>query len=112
MTVIELDHEAAIEADHVGPVIRAGSLAEAVIDAVVEDNADQDVVVMDREDYIRIHTKGTCRLTKASLEKALGQSYNLAALEIDMPSFKGRLKTRTDEYVWFYAGSSTEAKEK
>lgn len=112
MTVIEMDQEDAIEADFVGPVIRAGALAEAVIDAVVDDNPDKDVMVQDREDYIRIHTRGECRLTKASLEKALGQSYNLAALEIDMPSFKGRMKTRTGEYVWFYANANTDGKEK
>jgi toluene monooxygenase system protein D len=109
MTVIELDHEDSIDSDFVGPIMRGGHLAEAIIDAVAEDNPDGDVLVVDRDDYIRIHTKGRCRLTKASLERALGESYNLAALEIDMPSFKGRLRTRTDEYVWFYSTSTLEA---
>ncbi|HSV38881.1 MAG TPA: MmoB/DmpM family protein [Nocardioidaceae bacterium] len=109
MTVIEMDLDGSIDSDLVGPVIRAGQLAEAVIDAVAEDNPDTDVLVMDRDDYIRIHTRGRCRLTKASLERALGGPYNLAALEIDMPSFKGRLQTRTDEYVWFYTTSDSEA---
>jgi MmoB/DmpM family len=109
MTVIEMDLEGAVDADLVGPVIRAGLLAEAVIDAIAEDNPDTDVMVMDREDYIRIHTKGQCRLTKASLERALGGPYSLSALEIDMPSFKGRLQTRTDEYLWFYLTSDSEA---
>ena len=45
-------------------------------------------------------------LTRASLERALGQPIQLAALEIDMPSFKGRLSTRTNEYVWFYVTQS------
>jgi len=26
-----------------------------------------------------------------------------------MPSFKGRLNTRTDEYVWFYQQNATKA---
>jgi toluene monooxygenase system protein D len=60
------------------------------------------VVVLDRDDYVRIHTAQTCRLTRASLERHLGQPVQLATLEIDMPAFKGRLRTRTDEYVWFY----------
>jgi hypothetical protein len=108
MTVIELETDAAIDADLVGPVIRSGRLAESVIDAVAEDNPDTDVLVMDRDDYVRIHTRGTCRLTRQSLEKALGEPINLAALEIEMPSFKGRLRTRTDEYLWFLSTSDSQ----
>jgi toluene monooxygenase system protein D len=92
--------------DLVGPVIRAGNLAEAVIEAVETDNPGSDVLVLDRDDYVRIHTSGRCRLTQASLERCLGQPYQLAALEIDMPAFKGRLSTRIDEYVWFYNAPS------
>jgi toluene monooxygenase system protein D len=103
MTVIDMDSTEEQAKDLVGPVIRAGRLAEAVIDAVAEDNPGHDVLVLDRDDYVRIHTRGECRLTLASLERALGQRYQLAALEIDMPSFKGRLTTRTDQYTWFYA---------
>jgi len=109
MSVIELDPDAAVDADFVGPVIRAGRLAESVIDAVAEDNPDRDVLVMDRDDYVRIHTRGLCRLTQASLEKALGEPMQLAALEIEMPSFKGRLRTRTDEYIWFLSTSESQA---
>jgi hypothetical protein len=36
------------------------------------------------------------------LERLLGYAYDLRLLEIDMPSFSGRLRTRGDEYVWFY----------
>jgi toluene monooxygenase system protein D len=92
--------------DLVGPVIRAGNLAEAIIEAVETDNPGSDVLVLDRDDYVRIHTSGRCRLTQASLERCLGQPYQLAALEIDMPAFKGRLSTRIDEYVWFYNAPS------
>lgn len=88
--------------DLVGPVIRAGNLADAVIDAVEEDNPGVDVLVLDRDDYVRIHTRERCRLTLDSLQRALGQKFQLAALEIDMPSFKGRLKTSVGEYLWFY----------
>ena len=109
MTVIEMDTSLETAQDLVGPVIRAGSLAEAVIDAIEADNPDRDVLVLDRDDYVRIHTAQQCRLTRASLERSLGQPFQLAALEIDMPSFKGRLTTRTDEYVWFYATQSAQA---
>lgn len=88
--------------DLVGPVIRSGPLAEAVIDAVTDDNAGQDVVVVDRGDYVRVHTARRCRLSQASLERHLGRPVSLAELEIEMPSFAGRLRTRVEEYTWYY----------
>jgi toluene monooxygenase system protein D len=102
MAVIEVDDVDQIGQDLVGPVVRSGPLAEAVIDAVADDNPDRDVVVVDRGDYVRIHTAHTCRLTRASLQRHFGASFELAALEIEMPSFKGRLRTRVNEYVWSY----------
>lgn len=102
MTVLEIDDTEALGHDLVGPVVRAGALADAVIDAIAEDNPGRDVLVVDRDDYVRILTARECRLTQASLEKHLGRPCPLAALEIEMPSFQGRLRTRTDEYVWFY----------
>ncbi|WP_319446883.1 MULTISPECIES: isoprene monooxygenase effector protein [unclassified Mycobacterium] len=108
MSIIDMDVAMESAPDLVGPVIRAGNLAEAVIDAVEEDNPGLDVLVLDREDYVRIHTLRQCRLTQSSLAKHLGQHYELSALEIDMPSFKGRLKTRTTEYLWFYENQGQE----
>lgn len=67
----------------VGPILRAGAIAE--------DNPDKEVSVVDRGDYVRIHTNGHCRLTQATLEKHLGRAYDLPMLEIEMPSFSGRL---------------------
>jgi toluene monooxygenase system protein D len=101
MAIVEIDETVPLDVDLVGPVIRTGVLAEAVIDAVAEDNPGRDVIVMDRDDYVRIHTEHECRLTLSSLEKHYGQAYPLSALEIDMPSFKGRLRTRTTEYIWY-----------
>jgi toluene monooxygenase system protein D len=102
MAVVEIDDVNLIDHDLVGPVVRSGPLAEAIIDAVADDNPDRDVLVVDRGDYVRVHTARTCRLTRASLQRHLGAPFELAALEIEMPSFKGRLRTRVDEYVWSY----------
>jgi hypothetical protein len=102
MAVLEIDDAASLGPDLVGPVVRSGALAEAIIDAVADDNPSSDVIVVDRGDYLRIHTAHSCRLTRASLERHLGRPMQLAALETDMPSFTGRLRTRVDEYVWFY----------
>jgi toluene monooxygenase system protein D len=85
----------------VGPVLRSGELADAVLAAVEDDNPQQEVHVVDRGDYVRIHTDGLCRVTRASVERHLGRSFDLASLEVEMPSFSGRLRTRHDEFVWY-----------
>src|SRR5258708_16899106 len=89
-------------ANLVGPVLRVGDLADAVARAIEEDNPGKQVTIVDRGDYVRIHTEQRCRLTRETLERLLGHAYDLRLLEIDMPSFSGRLKTRGDEYVWYY----------
>ncbi len=91
-----------VEYDAVGPVMRSGDIAEAVIDAVADDNPERDVFVTDRGDYVHIHTLMDCRLTRASLERNLGRDYDLALLEIEMPSFCGRMKTSDHEYRWYF----------
>ena len=88
--------------DWVGPVIRAGDFAEVVARSVTDDNPGKDVRIIDRGNYVRIHTAQVCRLTRGSLERHLGHPYELRMLEMEMPSFSGRLRTRQDEFVWFY----------
>lgn len=105
MPVLEIDDladESVDERTLVGPILRSGPLAEAVIDAVEEDNPASDVYVLDRDDYIRIHTVQECVLTRESLVKHYGRDISLAEIEIQMPSFKGRLETRTNRIRWYY----------
>ncbi len=91
----------AVGENEVGPVVRSGELADALVLAIEDDNPGKEVHVQDSGDYVRIHTDGTCRVTRASVERHLGRSYSLAALEIEMPAFSGRLRTRQDEFVWY-----------
>jgi hypothetical protein len=88
--------------DFVGPVIRAGDFAEVVARSIEDDNPGKGVRIVDRGNYVRIHTDRVCRLTRATLERHLGRPYELRMLEIEMPSFRGRLKTRDEAFVWFY----------
>ena len=83
-------------------MIRSRELADAVIEAVEQDNPASIVTVLDRGGYVRVHTEKECVLTKRSLEQALGRDFDLARLEVEMPSFKGRLQTRSEEFRWFY----------
>lgn len=97
--IVQID---ALGEEAVGPILRAGEVADAVIDAIADDNPGKQVLVVDRGDYLRINTSRECRLTRASLEKHLGRDFALVRLEIEMPSFAGRIRTSAAEYVWFY----------
>ncbi len=88
--------------DFVGPVIRAGDFADVVARSIEDDNPGKEVRIVDRGSYVRIHTAQVCRLTRKALERHLGHPYELRMLEIEMPSFSGRLRTRDDEFLWFY----------
>jgi toluene monooxygenase system protein D len=90
--------------DAVGPIVRSGEIAEAVIDAIAEDNPGRHVFVVDRGDYIRVHVDHLCVLRKATMEKHLGRDYELYRLEIEMPSFAGRIRTTVNEYTWYHGG--------
>jgi hypothetical protein len=97
--IVETD---TVSGECVGPILRVGEVADAAIDAIADDNPGKQVVVVDRGDYMRINTLHECRLTRASLEKHLGREYSLVRLEIEMPSFAGRIRTSDSEYVWFH----------
>ncbi len=91
-----------VEYDAVGPILRGGEMADAVIDAIEEDNPGKDIFVTDRGDYVHIHVLNDCRLTQASLSKHLGREYALPMLEIEMTSFAGRMHTSDSEYRWYF----------
>lgn len=84
----------------VGPVLQAGEIANAVIDAIRIDNPGMDVDIVDRGSYIRVHTVGLCRLTRQSLEEAMGHPIELTEIEPVLASFAGRISTGSDEIVW------------
>jgi toluene monooxygenase system protein D len=85
--------------ERVGPVLCAGELADAVIEAIVERN--QETVVEDRGGYRRVSTPRRCVLSRAALEEALGRPVHLpSALEKIMSSFRGRLALDDDEARW------------
>jgi hypothetical protein len=86
-------------ADGVGPVLEASETGRALIEAIRADNAD--VVVIDRDAYLRVLVPGRCRLTRAAIEAALGRAFRLPGdLELVMPSFKGAFTVTADEAAW------------
>jgi toluene monooxygenase system protein D len=85
----------------VGPVVRNQEMADALIAAIEQDNPDAEVYVEDRGGYIRIHTQKYCRVTRKSLEAALGRSCPLSQIEPELATFAGRIRSSDDEIVWY-----------
>ncbi len=85
----------------VGPVMRAGELAQAIIEAAHEDNPGKEVFVDDKLAYIRIHVDQEMILNRQMIEDALGRPFKMNDLEVDLSSFAGQIESR-DDSVRFY----------
>jgi toluene monooxygenase system protein D len=88
----------------VGPVLRGmdQDLIEAIRIAIEDDNPDAELLYEDHGGYVRIHTPWRCRVTRKSLEAALGRSFRLADLEPSLSAFAGRMRYVGDEALEWY----------
>jgi toluene monooxygenase system ferredoxin subunit len=92
--------------DDVGPVLQAGPLGAAVVDAIRALNVDARVV--DRGAYLRVLCPRRCVVTRAAIEERTGASFRLPAdLELVMSSFKGRLAVSEDDARWELSATTT-----
>lgn len=87
--------------NYVGPVMRAGELAMAVIEAAKIDNPGKEVFVDDKRAYIRIHTEHEMILNRETIEDELGKPFKMNDLEVDLSSFAGQIQSG-DESIRFY----------
>ncbi len=85
----------------VGPVLRAGEVADAVVEALEEDNPGKEFTVEDRVAYVRAETEGECVVRAVTVAKVLGRPFRIAELEVNLSSFSGRIET-TDDTMRFY----------
>ena len=85
----------------VGPVLRVGEVADAVIEALEEDNPGKTFTVEDRVAYIRAETEGECVVRAETVARLLGRPFRIAELELNLTSFAGRIET-TDDTIRFY----------
>ena len=85
----------------VGPVLRAGEVADAVVEAIQEDNPDKEFVIENRIAYVRVETEGECFIRQDTLSEMLGRPITMPEVEINLTSFAGRIET-TDTYMRFY----------
>ena len=88
----------------VGPVVRGfdQEIIDALYDAIESDNPDAEIFYEDRAGYVRIHTPWRCRVTRQSLEDALGRPFKLSDLEPSLSAFAGRMQyVSDDELIWY-----------
>ncbi|HEX2911067.1 MAG TPA: MmoB/DmpM family protein [Chloroflexia bacterium] len=85
----------------VGPVVRDVEIADALVEAIERDNPGQEIIVKDEGGYTRIHTRLICRVTRQSLEEALGRPFKLSQLEPSLAAFAGRISVRDEEVIWY-----------
>jgi len=83
----------------VGPVLSAGAVTTAVVQALIQTNPGLSVV--DRGAYVRVLSRERCLLDGKRVEALLGSPFTLPAdLERIMPAFRGMLRIDSDRAVW------------
>jgi toluene monooxygenase system protein D len=98
--------------DAVGPVLRMCDEVDLVIQAIIEDNPDLEIDVVDSGSYVRVQAPGFLRVTLASLQRNLGHSFEMRHLGSMLSAFAGRIATTTDEITWSLASTESSAPEK
>lgn len=88
----------------VGPVLRGmdQDIIEALHTAIEDDNPGAELLYEDHGGYVRIHTPWCCRVTRKSLEAALGRSFRLSQLEPSLSAFAGRMRFVDDDTLEWY----------
>jgi hypothetical protein len=91
--------EVAESYDRVGPVLQAGTVADAIVAAIKDMN--QDVLVLDRGAYVRVLVPKICVVNRSAIEKHLGRPFRFPGeLETVMSAFKGFLQLNQDDAAW------------
>ena len=87
--------------NRVGPVLRAGDLADAAIQALEEDNPEREFEVEDKVAYLRVQTEQECRINRQTMEEILGRPFRMQELETVLGSFSGQIEA-TEDFIRFY----------
>jgi toluene monooxygenase system protein D len=86
----------------VGPVLRMSEDIDAIIAAIEEDNPGTTIEVIDRGAYVRIQAERRMKVTRASIERNIGRTFEMREFEPMMSAFAGRIETTSDAILWSY----------
>ncbi len=81
----------------VGPVMKAGEIGEAVIEAIHEDNEGRKIEVEEHESYFRVKVQGECVVRFDTVSEMLGRDVLLSDIESSMPAFEGFIRTDSEQ---------------
>jgi len=81
----------------VGPVMKAGEVGEAVIEAIREDNEGRAIKIEEHESYYRVKVQGECVIRLDTVSEMLGRDVLLSDIESSMPSFEGFIRTDSEK---------------
>jgi len=90
----------------VGPVMQSGEIAQAVIEAVREDNAPKEVEIHDRGSYIRISVEDECIINRSTIERMMGRPFKMYEMEAYMSAFNGQIETGTEQMRFYMLGNA------
>jgi toluene monooxygenase system protein D len=85
-----------------GPLLRNNEMAEAIIEAIQEDNPDKPMTVADHTGYIRVECADGLVLRRATVESILGRPFRMQELELIMPGFSGQIETTSEFVRWYF----------
>lgn len=85
-----------------GPVLRAGEVTDALIEALQEDNPGKELRVRDASGYIRVEGPGGLTLNRRTIEDVLGRPFSMQEIEIHMTGFSGKIEMTADTIRWFF----------
>ncbi len=85
-----------------GPVLRAGEVTDALIEALQEDNPGKQLQVRDASGYVRVEGPGGLTLNRRTVEDVLGRSFSMQEIEIHMTGFSGKIEMTADMIRWFF----------
>ena len=77
----------------VGPVMRAGDIGDAVLEAIREDNEGRAITTEAHASYVRIKVEDECVVRLETVGDMLGRAVTLGDIESNMPSFAGFIRT-------------------
>lgn len=85
----------------VGPCVRCGDVAEAVIEAARDDNPGREVIVEQHSAYVRIKVEQECVLRRETIEHYLGRPFQMSELQNDLAAIAGQMEM-TDAQIRFW----------
>lgn len=85
-----------------GPLLRGGETTSAIVDAIVEDNPEKDVRVVDHGAYIRVEAEGGITLRRVTVEQMLGRPFLMQEIEVYLTGFSGKIETTQDYVRWYF----------